>query len=133
MEEGQIIAPELGSSYGQHIYFVIFCAGCPAARVLPSSGRRLKPPLLRPPVGVLPALHQYQQRVELEEDDDGDDDALEDNPDVDAVGARHQAVVSQLLDRRRWVLEAKGEGTPDDKVQQNQEGDNLQMTPVDLK
>ena len=61
----------------------------PAARVLPSSDRRLKPPLLRPPVGVLPALHQYHQGVEPEEDDDGDDDALKDDPDVDVVGASH--------------------------------------------
>ena len=71
--------------------------------------------------------------MEPEEDDDWDDDALENDPDVDVLRARHFAVVSQLLDRRRWVLEAKGEGTPNDKVQQNQEGDNLQMTPVDLK
>ena len=68
------------------------------------------------PVRVLPALHQHHQGVEPEEDDDGDDDALEDNPDVDAVGARHQAVVSQLLNRRRWVLEAKGEGSPHNQV-----------------
>ena len=61
----------------------------PAACVLPSSDRRLKPPCLRPPVRVLPALHQYHQGVEPEEDDDGDDDALKDDPDVDVVGARH--------------------------------------------
>ena len=102
----------------------------PPTQVSPSSARRLKPPRPLPPVRVLPALHQHHQRVEPEEDDDGDDDALEDNPDVDAVGARHQAVVSQLLNRRRWVLEAKGEGSPDNQVEQNQKGDNLQMQSV---
>ena len=107
----------------------------PAACVLPSSDRRLKPPCLRPPVRVLPALHQYHQGVEPEEDDDGDDDALDRDPDVGPMkaGARDSSVVSQLLDRRRWVLEAEGEGSPHDKVEQNQEGDNLQQTPVNSK
>ena len=70
-------------------------------------------------VGVLPALHQHHQGVEPEEDDDGNDDSLENDPDVDMVGACHSSVVSQLLDRRRWVLEAKGEGSPHNKVEQN--------------
>ena len=61
----------------------------PAAHLLPSSERRLKPPRLLSPVRVLPALHQYHQGVEPEEDDDRDDDALEDDPDVDFVGACH--------------------------------------------
>ena len=87
------------------------------------------------PVRVLPALHQHHQGVEPEEDDDGDDDALDRDPDVGPMmaGARDSSVVSQLLDRRRWVLEAEGEGSPHDKVEQNQEGDNLQQTPVNSK
>ena len=73
--------------------------------------------------------------MEPEEDDDGDDDALDRDPDVGpmGVGARDLSVVSQLLDRCRWVLEAEGVGSPHDKVQQNQEGDNLQQTPVNSK
>ena len=106
----------------------------PPSHVLASPDRRLKPLRLLPPVSVLPALHQHHQGVEPEEDDDGDDDPLEDDPDVDATGGvRQLSVVSQLLDRRRWVLEAKGEGCPHNKVEQNQKGDNLQQTPVNSK
>ena len=90
--------------------------------ILTSPYGRLEPPCRLPPVSVLPALHQHHQGVEPEEDDDRDDDALEDDPDVDVVGARHFAVLSQLLDRCRWVLEAKGEGCPHNKVEQNQKG-----------
>ena len=97
----------------------------PAACVLPSSDRRLKPPCLRPPVRVLPALHQYHQGVEPEEDDDGDDDPLEDDPDVDVGGLRHQSVVSQLPDCRCWVLETKGVSSPDNKVEEDQKGHSL--------
>ena len=86
---------------------------------LTSTDRRLEPLRLLPPVSVLPTLHQHHQGVEPEEDDDRDDDALENDPDVDVLGARHFAVVSQLLDRRRWILEAKGEGSPHNKVEQN--------------
>ena len=107
----------------------------PPSHVLASPDRRLKPLRLLPPVSVLPALHQHHQGVEPEEDDDGDDDALDRDPDVGPMmaGARDSSVVSQLLDRRRWVLEAEGEGSPHDKVEQNQEGDNLQQTPVNSK
>ena len=100
----------------------------PSAHILTSPVCRLKPRRRLPPVTVLPALHQHHQGVEPEEDDDGDDDALEDDPDVDVVvGVRacHLAVVSQLFDRSGWVLEAKGERSPDNKVQQNQKGHNL--------
>ena len=56
--------------------------------------------------------------MEPEEDDDGDDDPLEDDPDVDATGGvRQLSVVSQLLDCRRWVLETKGVSSPDNKVE----------------
>ena len=78
------------------------------------------------PVGVLPALHQHHQGVEPEEDDDGNDDALEDDPDVDMFRASNPSVVSQLLDRCRWVLEAKGVRSPHNQVEQDQKGHNLQ-------
>ena len=93
--------------------------------ILTSPYGRLKPLSRLPPVSVLPTLHQHHQGVEPEEDDDRDDDALEDDPDVDMVRAGHFAIVSQLLDRCRWVLEAKGVSSPHDKVQQNQKGHNL--------
>ena len=64
--------------------------------------------------------------MEPEEDDDGDDDPLEDDPDVDATGgARHLSVVLKLLDCRRWVLETKGVSSPHNKVEDNQEGHDL--------
>ena len=90
----------------------------PPARILTSPDRCLKPLRLLPPVRVLPALHQHHQGVEPEEDDDGDDDPLEDDPDVDATGGvRQLSVVSQLPDCRRWVLETKGVSSPDNKVE----------------
>ena len=64
--------------------------------------------------------------MEPEEDDDGNDNSLENNPDVDMVGARHSSVVSQLLDRCRWVLEAKGVSSPHNQVEEDQKGHNLQ-------
>ena len=98
----------------------------PPSMLLTSPDCRLEPRCFLPPVRVLPALHQHHQGVEPEEDDDGDDDALKDDPDVDMAGARHEAVVSQLLDRCRWVLEAKCVRSPHNQVEQDQKGDNLQ-------
>ena len=89
----------------------------PASHILTSPYCCLEPRGLLSPVSVLPALHQHDQGVEPEEDDDGDDDALEDNPDVDMAGACHQPVVSQLLDRCRWVLQPEGVSSPNNKVQ----------------
>ena len=57
----------------------------PPSMLLTSPDRRLEPRCFLPPVRVLPALHQHHQGVEPEEDDDGDDDALQDDPDVDMV------------------------------------------------
>ena len=57
--------------------------------------------------------------MEPEKDDDRNDDALEDDPDVDVVGAGYSAVVSQLLDRCCRVLEAKCVSSPHNQVQQN--------------
>ena len=89
----------------------------PPSHVLTSPDCCLEPRPLLSSVRVLPALHQHHQGVEPEEDDDGDDDALQDDPDVDMARARHEAVVSQLLDRCRWVLEAEGVRPPNNEVQ----------------
>ena len=98
----------------------------PPSCIATSPDRCLIPLRLRPPVRVLPALHQHHQGVEPEEDDDGDDDPLEDDPDVDATGGvRQLAVVSQLLDCRRWVLETKGVSSPHNQVEEDQKGHNL--------
>ena len=98
----------------------------PPSCIATSPDRCLIPLRLLPPVRVLPALHQHHQGVEPEEDDDGNDNSLVNDPDVDMVGARHSSVVSQLLDRCRWVLEAKGVSSPNNQVEQDQKGRNLQ-------
>ena len=57
----------------------------PPSHVLTSPDCCLEPRPLLSSVRVLPALHQHHQGVEPEEDDNGDDDALQDDPDVDMV------------------------------------------------
>ena len=91
-----------------------------------SSDGRLEPLGLLHPVRVLPALHQHDQGVEPEEDDDGDDDPLQDDPDVGVLGAGHQPVVSQLLDGCGRVLKTERVRKPHHEVKQNQEGHNLE-------
>ena len=98
----------------------------PPARILTSPDRCLKPLRLLPPVRVLPALHQHDQGVEPEEDDDGDDDPLQDDPDVGVLGAGQRPVVSQLLDGCCWVLKTERVRKPHHEVEQDQEGHNLE-------
>ena len=70
--------------------------------------------------------------MKAEEDFNENDDAPEDDPDADLVGARYWAVVSQLLDCCGWVLYAKGGRSAHNQVEQGKKGHNLQSSNESL-
>ena len=91
----------------------------PAAPLASSLVGRLVHLFLLTSVAVLPALHQHDQGVEPEEDDDGDDDPLQDDPDVGVLRSGHQPVVSQLLDGCCRVLKTERVRKPHHEVEQD--------------